>query len=73
MKLGSLALALALLASIAVTALATAGASASNPPQTDPALARFYEQKRAWKACGKGFECAKAMVPVDYAKPGGRR
>lgn len=35
-----------------------------------PALARFYSQKMAWKDCS-GVQCAKLMVPVDYAKPDG--
>lgn len=46
-----------------VDASATAGA----PPE----LAKFYQQKIDWSSCENGLECAKVMVPVDYAKPGG--
>jgi pimeloyl-ACP methyl ester carboxylesterase len=69
MRLGSVAL--SLFVALVLSALATAGTGASNPPQTDPAMARFYNQKLTWKACGKGFQCAKALAPLDYAKPKG--
>jgi pimeloyl-ACP methyl ester carboxylesterase len=70
MKLGSSLLFLTVI--LAVCAFATAAASKTGPSQAgDPALALFYQQKLMWKACGKGFQCAKATVPVDYAKPGG--
>ncbi|MCZ4500640.1 MAG: tripeptidyl-peptidase Serine peptidase family [Marmoricola sp.] len=39
-------------------------------PATDPALARFYDQKLAWKSCDK-FDCATMTVPVDYGDPSG--
>lgn len=66
-----------LLASLAVAACvgavtASAGTSTASPQgASNPALARFYEQKLVWSACGKAYQCAKATVPVDYAKPAG--
>jgi pimeloyl-ACP methyl ester carboxylesterase len=51
---------------------ASAALSKAAPQGADnPALAPFYKQQLVWKACGKGFQCAKATVPVDYAKPAG--
>ena len=35
------------------------------------ALAKFYDQKLSWSACGGGFQCTKVKVPVDYEKPDG--
>jgi pimeloyl-ACP methyl ester carboxylesterase len=46
-------------------------ASALSMPSTDPALARFTEQKVEWSSCEGTFECATFTVPVDYAKPDG--
>lgn len=46
--------------------------SADRPdPATDPAFARFYEQELDWSGCGDGFECAKAVVPLDWEQPDG--
>lgn len=39
-------------------------------PSTDPALARYYDQKLAWKSCGAN-QCARMRVPLDYARPDG--
>ena len=39
-------------------------------PATSPALARFYDQKISWSACGGGFECAKVTAPIDWKNPG---
>ncbi|MET8578190.1 alpha/beta hydrolase [Streptomyces sp. NPDC005012] len=40
------------------------------PGSVDPALARFYEQKPSWRACGApGFQCATVRAPLDYARP----
>ncbi|WP_344482622.1 alpha/beta hydrolase [Nonomuraea monospora] len=36
-------------------------------------LDSFYGQRPAWAGCGNGYECAKLSVPLDYAKPGGRK
>lgn len=40
-------------------------------PATDPALARYYDQKLAWKSCDGG-SCTTMKVPLDYADPNGR-
>lgn len=37
---------------------------------TDPALARFYDQQVKWTDCGDA-ECARILVPLDYADPEG--
>ena len=48
----------------------TDGADAAPPaPPPPPALARFYDQRSAWRACGEGFECAEVVVPLDYGRP----
>jgi pimeloyl-ACP methyl ester carboxylesterase len=54
----------------------TSSAGSPNPsPSTSgsvqPGLARFYDQKPAWRACGGGFLCASVLVPIDYAAPDG--
>jgi len=49
-----------------------ASPSAEGPlPSTDPALARFYDQKLAWTDCD-GDQCATLTVPLDYAEPSGK-
>ena len=40
-------------------------------PDTDAALARYYEQKLAWRDCGRD-KCARLTVPLDYADPSGK-
>ena len=52
--------------STGATSTLSAGATAS-----PSALARFYQQKLAWRRCGDGFSCATLLVPLDYAKPAG--
>ncbi len=44
-------------------------ASARTPPNAD--LARFYSQQLSWQGCRGSGECAKLLVPVDYANPSG--
>lgn len=44
--------------------------TASQSP-TDSTLAGFYDQKANWTGCRDGFECARLVVPLDYADPGG--
>src|SRR4051794_36719692 len=39
-------------------------------PDTEAALARFYQQKLSWHDCGRD-KCAKLTVPLDYADPSG--
>ncbi|GAA3749700.1 alpha/beta hydrolase [Streptomyces tremellae] len=41
-------------------------------PANREALARYYDQKLDWHACGtSGFQCATMKAPLDYAKPDG--
>ncbi len=47
---------------------ATSAPDASSAPDAD--LERFYSQRLEWEDCDAG-ECATAVVPVDYADPGG--
>ncbi|NAZ82565.1 alpha/beta hydrolase, partial [Kineococcus sp. R8] len=49
------------------------GAPAAVPGEaaSDPALARFYDQRLQWTGCQGGFECTRLQVPVDYADPAG--
>jgi pimeloyl-ACP methyl ester carboxylesterase len=56
-------------------AILLAGCSSSSsapngPPSTLPA---YYAQHLAWQDCGGGFQCARLLVPFDYARPGGKR
>ncbi|MEO6713940.1 MAG: alpha/beta hydrolase [Mycobacteriales bacterium] len=56
----------------------TAKPSAATPSTAKPTpaaspLAPFYGQRLVWGKCGGGFSCASAIVPLDYAKPGGKR
>ncbi len=66
-------------AAVAATALAvlTAGCSggAAGPASAaEPStLAGYYAQRLDWQPCDNGFECARLLVPFDYARPGGRR
>ena len=47
-----------------------AAAPPSPPPVTS---AGYYGQKLDWQPCGGGFQCARLLVPVDYAHPAGSR
>jgi len=58
---GAVVLAVAVAAAVLPGASGTAAASPAWPPV--PAL--------YWAACGNGFECATAAVPLDYDHPGG--
>ena len=42
----------------------------NEPPSTLPA---YYSQHLDWQPCDNGFQCARLLVPFDYAHPGGRR
>ncbi len=45
--------------------------SAKYPPvPTPPGLEAFYDQEVTWRNCGDA-DCAKIIVPVDYADPNG--
>lgn len=41
-------------------------------PAAPADLEKFYDQQVAWSECGTGFECAEAIVPLDYDNPGGQ-
>ncbi len=47
-----------------------AGSAASPAPTT---LAGYYAQRLDWQPCDDGFECARLLVPFDYARPSWRR
>ncbi len=49
---------------------ASTGSSPGPGPSSPPGLARFYDQRITWEACGEN-ECATLAVPVDYDDPGG--
>jgi len=46
------------------------GAAAAPQPST---LAGYYAQRLDWRPCEGGFECARLVVPFDYARPDWRR
>ncbi|MBP0456491.1 alpha/beta hydrolase [Streptomyces montanisoli] len=72
---------------LAAAALFLSGCSSSDPdtgagpgPGSNPgaaavdqaALAKYYDQKLNWHACGaSGFQCATMKAPLDYTKPNG--
>jgi len=60
---------------LAAAAILLAGCSSSSSapndqPSTSPA---YYAQHLAWQPCDNGFQCARLLVPFDYAHPGGKR
>jgi pimeloyl-ACP methyl ester carboxylesterase len=45
-------------------------------PPAGPAprtLAQYYSQRLGWRPCDTYFECARLLVPFDYARPAWRR
>src|SRR5689334_6699258 len=36
-------------------------------------LAQYYAQRLDWQPCARYFQCARLLVPFDYARPGWRR
>ena len=55
-------------------------ASASSQVAITPApgplpatLAQYYAQRLDWQPCARYFQCARLLVPFDYARPGWRR
>ncbi len=65
-----------LAAAVALAALAAgcSGRAAGSAPAAAPStLAGYYAQRLDWQPCENGFECARLLVPFDYATPGGRR
>ena len=60
---------------LAAAAILLAGCSSSTsvpngPPST---LTAYYAQHLDWQPCDNGFQCARLLVPFDYAHPGGKR
>ena len=73
------AAALALLATACSgTSTTSPGPSSATPASTSPArtgpapvtLAQFDAQHLDWQPCSNGFQCARLLVPFDYAHPG---
>jgi pimeloyl-ACP methyl ester carboxylesterase len=59
-------------------ATATPSRSASGQAVSQPAvqpvtLAQYYAQRLDWRPCDNGFQCARLLVPFDYARPAWRR
>ncbi|GBQ03155.1 hypothetical protein SSP531S_46230 [Streptomyces spongiicola] len=59
------------------TASAASAASTPRVPAAADPLKRYTQQKPRWKRCGArtpaGFQCATVKVPLDYARPGGKK
>jgi pimeloyl-ACP methyl ester carboxylesterase len=51
----------------------TTGTSAVAAPAAPTTLAGYYAQRLDWQPCDGGFQCAKLVVPFDYARPAWRR
>ena len=60
---------------LAAAAILLAGCSSSSsvPNGLPSTLPAYYAQHLAWQPCDNGFQCARLLVPFDYARPGGRR
>ena len=56
-----------------LTAGCSSGAAGSARPAEPSTLAGYYAQRLDWQPCHDGFECARLLVPFDYARPAGRR
>ena len=54
-----------LLTGAVLGALALAAAAAAAPPAAAQAPVPVLE----WRGCGGGFQCARATVPLDHARP----
>ena len=48
-------------------------AIAPAPGPLPTTLAQYYAQRLDWQPCAKYFQCARLLVPFDYARPGWRR
>ncbi len=60
----------------AATVLVLAAAASTGPASAvvaGPAPASPPVSRLSWAACGDGFECSTARVPLDYDRPHGRR
>ena len=60
---------------LAAVAILLAGCSSSSTGPNEPpyTLAGYYSQHLDWQPCDHGFQCARLLVPFDYAHPGGKR
>jgi len=74
LRLGAAAAtALTVLALTVLAAGCSGGAAARAPGNAPSTLKGYYAQRLDWQPCDGGFECARLLVPFDYARPGGRR
>jgi pimeloyl-ACP methyl ester carboxylesterase len=62
-------------AALALTLLVTAcsAAPAQKAAPEPSTLAQYYRQHLDWHSCDNGFQCARLLVPFDYAHPGTSR
>jgi len=73
-RLRAAALALNMLALSGLAAGCSGGPAAPGLASSAPStLEAYYAQRLDWRPCDNGFECARLLVPFDYARPGGRR
>ncbi len=65
---------IAVLVALAVFAAGCSGSAAGAARTPAPTtLAGYYAQRLDWQPCDDGFECARLLVPFDYARPSWRR
>ena len=65
---------IAVLAALALLAAGCSGSAAGAARTPAPTtLAGYYAQRLDWQPCDDGFECARLLVPFDYARPSWRR
>lgn len=65
---------IAAVVALALLAAGCSGSAAGSAAAPAPAtLAGYYAQRLDWQPCDNGFECARLLVPFDYARPSGRR
>ena len=65
---------IAVLVALAVFAAGCSGGAAGAARTPAPTtLAGYYAQRLDWQPCHNGFECARLLVPFDYARPSRRR
>ena len=60
---------------LAAAAILLAGCSSSSsaPNELPSTLPAYYAQHLDWQPCDNGFQCARLLVPFDYAHRGGKR
>ena len=65
---------IAVVVALAVLAAGCSGSAAGSARSPAPTtLAGYYAQRLDWQPCDDGFECARLLVPFDYARPSWRR